>query len=92
MFDFNQALFNKVIKLIDLNTDQSFTEKYEKSVSSDLLDLRNIDIKENKLENFNYSRYIQVFENKEGFIPNLSIIDLLFNEGPNSKTYLTQNY
>ena len=25
--------------------------------------------------------YPQVFENKYGFIPNLSIIDLLFNEG-----------
>jgi hypothetical protein len=33
-------------------------------------------------------RYIQVFENKHGFIANLSILDLLFNEGNNSRTYL----
>jgi hypothetical protein len=32
--------------------------------------------------------YIQVFQNKHGFINNLSILDLLFNEGPNAKTYL----
>ena len=33
-------------------------------------------------------KYTQVFEDKNGFIPNLSIIDLLFNEGPNALTLL----
>ena len=32
--------------------------------------------------------YIQVFQEKHGFINNLSILDLLFNEGPNAKSYL----
>ena len=32
--------------------------------------------------------YIQVFQEKYGFINNLSILDLLFNEGPNALTYL----
>lgn len=32
--------------------------------------------------------YFQVFSQKHGFIPNLSIIDLLFNEGPGAKEYL----
>ena len=32
--------------------------------------------------------YFQVFSQKHGFIPNLSIIDLLFNEGPEAKEYL----
>ena len=32
--------------------------------------------------------YFQVFARKYGFIPNLSIIDLLFNEGPDSISYL----
>jgi len=35
-----------------------------------------------------FPKYTQVFENKHGFIPNLSILDLLFNEGPNSVTLL----
>ena len=32
--------------------------------------------------------YFQVFAEKHGFIPNLSIMDLLFNEGPDSITFL----
>lgn len=32
--------------------------------------------------------YWQVFSPKHGFIPNLSIMDLLFNEGPDSISYL----
>lgn len=33
-------------------------------------------------------KYNQVFENKHGFTPNLSILDLLFNLGPDAKAYL----
>ncbi len=32
--------------------------------------------------------YIQVFDEKHGFIPNLSILDLLFMEGPNAISFL----
>ena len=32
--------------------------------------------------------YFQVFADRHGFMPNLSIMDLLFNEGPNSILYL----
>ena len=32
--------------------------------------------------------YYQVFRERHGFIPNLSVIDLLFNEGPDSILWL----
>ena len=35
-----------------------------------------------------FKRYIQVFDDKHGFIPNLSILDLICNEGPNALLYL----
>jgi hypothetical protein len=34
------------------------------------------------------STYNQVFADKTGFLPNLSILDLLFNEGPHAKQVL----
>jgi hypothetical protein len=37
---------------------------------------------------YSLESYTQVFGNKHGFIPNLSILDLLFNEGPNTLNYL----
>ena len=41
-----------------------------------------------KKDTFNNDRYIQVFNEKHGFISNLSILDLLFNEGRHAKDYL----
>ena len=35
-----------------------------------------------------FPRYIQIFEEKHGFISNLSILDLLFHEGPETLNYL----
>ena len=37
---------------------------------------------------FTPKRYYQVYEQKHGFLPNLSILDLLFNMGPESICYL----
>ena len=34
--------------------------------------------------------YHQIFADKHGFIPNLSVLDLLFHEGPNTGDYLTK--
>ena len=39
----------------------------------------------------NLPTYLQVFEDKHGFISNLSCLDLIFNLGPESATYL-KNY
>lgn len=45
-----------------------------------------INAKDKKL--YNFAKYDQVFDQKHPFIPNLSMLDLLFNEGPNTLLYL----
>ncbi|HEX5743715.1 MAG TPA: WbqC family protein, partial [Flavobacteriaceae bacterium] len=41
-----------------------------------------------KQKEFNLTPYTQVFDDKFGFLTNLSILDLLFMEGPNALNYL----
>ena len=42
------------------------------------------------IESFKCPKYYQVFDEKFGFQPNLSIIDLLFSEGPNTLSFLKE--
>jgi hypothetical protein len=44
--------------------------------------------KEIQKEIFNFREYTQVFTERCGFVPGLSILDLIFNIGPESKGYL----
>jgi hypothetical protein len=50
-------------------------------------DFRN-SIHPKKESHFQQKPYFQVFEERKGFLGNLSIVDLLFNQGPQSVNYL----
>ena len=70
-----------------LNTSESFIEASEISI-----DYRHVLDAKNPTNRFNhFERYIQIFEIKHGFIRNLSILDLLFHEGPETLNYLKNN-
>jgi hypothetical protein len=84
---FNTELFTKINQLLNLKTVFVFSDKYIES-SDFVEDYRTEISPKNKQLVFNQKQYIQVFGDKLGFQPNLSIIDLLFNEGPNSLNYL----
>ena len=88
LFRLNQEIQNKIIQILDLGVIIKETESYQKDHSgyTDYRDKIHPKIApKNKLAG---KRYIQVFESKYGFIPNLSILDLLFNEGPNAINFL----
>jgi hypothetical protein len=86
--DFNIELHEKIKELGGFNKETVFTSKYQQLDES--ADFRNkfSAKKDPEFASFKDKEYIQVFSNKFGFIENLSIIDLLFNEGPNSINYL----
>jgi len=46
------------------------------------------DLANGKKDSSTFTEYTQVFDDKHGFINNLSILDLLFNEGRSAKEYL----
>lgn len=71
---------NLSLSFLKTEINFSFTESYQKSYDS-FIDFRSIaDPKNNKAEK--QLPYQQVFENKFGKINNLSVLDLIFNEGP----------
>ena len=63
----------------------SYTEDFEKIINEN--DLR-ICLSKNEVNKKEMKPYYQVFADRHGFISNLSVVDLLFNEGPSAINYL----
>jgi len=84
LFDFNQEIQLRIFELLNMNIEIQLTTEYNKCLNEKILDLRESihPKKETKLVNCN--PYYQVFDQRYGFQPNLSIIDLLFNMGNES--------
>ena len=84
--EFNSAIIQQLVDVLDWNKTlikvDSLPEDHSYSEA-----LLNAKIKD---EPTHYPNYNQVFENKNGFFPNLSILDLLFNLGPETDSYLEQ--
>ena len=85
LVDYNEQLCQLVCQLIDIDTSFQRTESYIAEPSNTIIDLRDaIHPKKEVMDDALFSAvpYYQVFQERLGFLPNLSIIDLLFNMGP----------
>ncbi len=93
LIDFNEAIRQKVCELIDIHPQITYTTEYTSDIqhqTSDIVDFRDVINAKHPQpdEGFTPKEYWQVFQHKHGFLPNLSILDLLFNMGPESIFYL----
>ena len=86
ILDFNLKCFETITECLQLDVNTSKTETYQEA-PADTNDFRFL-VHAKKEQPQNFETYTQVFSNKHGFIPNLSILDLLFNEGTNALNYL----
>ncbi|MCA5003563.1 WbqC family protein [Sphingobacterium bovistauri] len=86
LFDFNIAQLELILKCLKLKRTISFTDSFEKSY--DVPDFRNSIHPKKESAFMNPKPYYQIFEDRNGFIPDVSVIDLIFNQGPQSKNYL----
>lgn len=86
LLDYNFKCLHTVLECLQLDINFKTTNDYKATIenSIDYRPLVNVKNKSTLKSNI----YTQVFSLKHGFIPNLSILDLLFNEGPNALTYL----
>lgn len=83
LFNFNMLLLEQVLGMLRISKDVGMTTSFER-MPADVIDLRTLDDRPER----NLPRYYQVFEERNGFISNLSIMDLLFHLGPGAKNYL----
>ncbi len=84
LYEFNQDCFKTVLECLQLDLEIEYTSDYNKEPEN-LVDLRNL---ANAKSSVAIPEYMQVFQEKHGFLSNLCILDLLFNEGPNAVEYL----
>ncbi|WP_426587659.1 WbqC family protein [Mucilaginibacter sp. R-33] len=86
LFDYNEELLNLLLKLAKIKTELNYTDEYQPEYPN-LHDFR-FSIHPKKESEIQQKPYFQVFEDRKGFMKNLSIIDLLFNQGPQTINYL----
>lgn len=85
LLDFNEEIRQKMCELIDIQPNVSYTEGFIPE-ESPLTSYRTAISPKHPQDDADFlpKRYYQVYEQKHGFLPNLSILDLLFNMGPES--------
>jgi len=92
LFDFNFEILQTLLSELEIKCKIIFTETYIKDY--DFPDFRNSIHPKKKFQtaeiHHSAKKYTQVFFDKYDYIPNLSIVDLLFNEGPNTLNFLSQ--
>jgi hypothetical protein len=94
LIDFNGELTKLVVELLQIELNVSLTDSFEKICNHEV-DLREAISPKQAFstngEPFIFAGYTQTFSEKFGFIPDLSVVDLLFNCGPDSERILLAN-
>ena len=86
LLDVNLDSFNFIKNALELPIEYKFSKTYEENKPDDFRELAD---SKKKVE-ISFLSYIQMFDQKFGFLKNLSILDLLFMEGPNSINFLVK--
>ena len=89
LYDHNEAIRQTMCQLLDIAPSVDYTSYYIKDADG-IVDYRDAIRPKHPLPDAEFAprRYYQVYERKHGFLPNLSILDLLFNMGPESIFFL----
>ena len=92
LLDFNMEINAKMMELLDIEKGSlSLSNEYSSyEGDSDTVDFREVIRPKHPGEDKEWQpkKYYQVYQQKFGFQPNLSILDLLFNEGNEAVCYL----
>jgi hypothetical protein len=95
LLDWNLLLLERIIAMTGYEINYSLTNTFINETPTNIIDLRDAIHPKTRMQKrdpyFTMSPYFQVFAIKHGFVPNLSFIDLLFNEGSQA-VYLCKQF
>lgn len=97
LFELNLQFITLINKWLNITHEIEFTDMYRPFYENEAIDKRNfISPKSKNIKNLNqdftFAPYEQVFSENRIFYPNLSILDLLFTQGPEAAVYLRMIY
>lgn len=87
LLDYNMELTNLILELAHIHAEIKLSDCYEQEPSG-MTDLRGLSDPKIDIKPYQEKTYWQVFQQKTGFLPGLSAVDLLFCMGPEFKFYL----
>jgi|WetSurMetagenome_2_1015567.scaffolds.fasta_scaffold836120_1 hypothetical protein len=86
LLDLNMELLVSILKMIRVDKKIIYTTDFKPVIKAEN-DFR-YKISPKKKSQYEVKKYLQVFDNGNGFVPGLSMVDLLFNMGPDAINYL----
>lgn len=86
LLDLNTGLTEVILEILKIERELSYTTIFEPD-DNKAHDFR-YRITPKKQSSYAEKKYLQVFDTNSGFVPRLSIIDLIFNTGPEACGYL----
>ncbi|MEL6391995.1 MAG: WbqC family protein [Bacteroidota bacterium] len=87
LWELNMELHKKILNIFITSYLFDFTDKYTHQYPETVLDLR----RKSAHTDIHHSPYPQVFEDRHGFLSDLSILDLLFCLGPSGSIHLRKS-
>ncbi|MEY4431999.1 MAG: hypothetical protein RLZZ44_129 [Bacteroidota bacterium] len=87
LMDLNLEVFDLITRCLRMKIEYTTTTEYvHKIKANEIIDFRYL--ANGKKDKSQFESYTQVFDDKFGFINNLSVLDLVFNEGKFALEYL----
>lgn len=86
LYEFNHSLLTLCLKLLGMTVKVSESQTFEKVVKNPVFDARSKISPKKQTLNSDFASYPQMFGNN--FVQNLSVVDLLFCEGPQAQYLL----
>lgn len=89
LLSYNKSILSLCLKLLQLDTKLSYSDNYFETVPNDFEDYRSVihpKKKQGNMAGFEPKVYTQIFGTD--FVPNLSVLDVLFCEGPNALEFV----